>query len=166
MRGAGSLAHEYGHALDFILGGILYGKSLSDACKRARLGLQDPLLVAMADVVRVMKWKGGVQTEFYKNSQRVDTLHSKDSQGYWQSDLELFARAFACYVKDKLEVKGIRNDYLCGHADTCVTFDENLNVIKAYPEGAERIAINAKIDALMEQIKQAFLFEVDTEVAS
>ena len=33
--------------------------------------------------------------------------------GYWDSNVEMTARAFACYIKDKLPYT---SDYLAGHA--------------------------------------------------
>ena len=67
----------------------------------------------------------------------------------------MFARAFACYVSDKV---GNRSDYLCGHADLALGFGLNKNkeleVIKAFPEGEERTLINEKIDKLIEFLKE------------
>ena len=67
----------------------------------------------------------------------------------------MFARSFACYVSDKLNY---RSDYLCGHAESNVGFgvdkNDELTVIKAYPEGEERIEINKKIDKLIEFLKE------------
>ena len=165
MRGAGSLAHEYGHALDFIVGEEMFGRSLSETAKSSKAVEGSDVLSAMVNVRKAMKWSNGLPSEYYINSQKFDKLHSKDSQGYWASDVELFARAFTCYIKDRIEENGITNDYLCGHADACVTLDENLNVVKAYPEGNERMAINAAIDELIEQIKKAFFESKDEGVS-
>ena len=75
--------------------------------------------------------------------------------GYWDSNTEMTARAFACYVKDRLPYL---SDYLAGHADCALTFvtDKNgkTNILKAFPEGKEREAINTAFDALMEDLKQ------------
>lgn len=96
-----------------------------------------------------------VRTDFYNNSIQFDDLYSKTDHGYWQSKVEMFARSFACYVVDKLNN---RNDYLCGHAESSVGFgvdkNDELTVIKAYPEGEERIEINKKIDKLIEFLKE------------
>lgn len=90
------------------------------------------------------------KTDFYKNSVTFDSIYSKESKGYWQSKQEMFARAFACYVSDKLSYK---SDYLCGHANSSVAiFDDK--VIKAFPEGEERRAINEKFDKLIGQLKE------------
>lgn len=91
-----------------------------------------------------------VKTDFYKNSIKFDSLYSKEAKGYWQSDKELFARAFACYIKDKLPYK---SDYLCGHAESAVTLSHDKTLIKAYPTGKEREAINKCFDNVIQQVK-------------
>lgn len=96
-----------------------------------------------------------VKTDFYKNSIIFDDIYSKTEHGYWQSTIEMFARAFACYVQDKLEN---RSDYLCGHADLALGFttnnDNELELIKAFPEGEERKLINEKIDKFINFLKE------------
>ena len=75
--------------------------------------------------------------------------------GYWDSNTEMTARAFACYIKDKLPYA---SDYLVGHADSAVTLitDGNgkMDVLKAFPEGEERKAINAVFDEVMAELKR------------
>ena len=69
------------------------------------------------------------------------------------------ARAFACYVKDRLSYC---SDYLAGHADCAIALvtDKNgdLALLKAYPEGTEREAINAVFDEIMEALKHDGIF--------
>ena len=97
---------------------------------------------------------GRVETDYYRNSVRMGKECEKDG-GYWESNTEMTARAFACYVKDRLSY---RSDYLVGHADCAVTFvagkDGKLEVLKAFPEGEERKAINAAFDKVMETLRQ------------
>ena len=99
-----------------------------------------------------------VDTDFYKNSKTFDDLYFKTSHGYWQSIVEMFARSFACYVKDKLNN---RSDYLCGHAELDLSLGTNNNgdieLIKAFPEGEERNLINEKIDKLIGILKEKAL---------
>lgn len=96
-----------------------------------------------------------VKTDFYNNSIIFDNMYSKTEHGYWQSKIEMFARAFACYVSDKLNN---RSDYLCGHADLALGLipnkDNELELIKAFPEGEERQLINEKIDKLIQFLKE------------
>lgn len=96
-----------------------------------------------------------VKTDFYNNSIIFDDIYSKTEHGYWQSTIEMFARSFACYVNDKLKD---RSDYLCGHADLALGFvsnkDNELELIKAFPEGEERKLINEKIDKFIDFLKE------------
>ena len=96
-----------------------------------------------------------VKTDFYKNSVIFDDIYSKTEHGYWQSTIEMFARSFACYVSDKLNN---RSDYLCGHADLALGFvindKDDLELIKAFPEGEERTLINEKIDKFINFLKE------------
>lgn len=97
---------------------------------------------------------GHVETDFYRNSVRMGKECEKDG-GYWDSNVEMTARAFACYIKDKLPYQ---SDYLAGHADCAVTFvsdkDGKMEVLKAYPEGEERRAINAVFDEIVADLKR------------
>lgn len=92
-------------------------------------------------------------TRYYENSKKFANIYSKDSHGYWDSKEEMFARAFACYVEDKLAALDITDDYLCGHADTCVAYDDDMNIIPAYPQGEERKRINKAFDELITALK-------------
>ena len=82
-------------------------------------------------------------------------MFAKTDHGYWQNNPEMFARAFACYVYDKL---GYTSDYLCGHAELALGLvpnkDGELELIKAYPEGDERTIINEKIEKFIGFLKE------------
>ena len=100
-----------------------------------------------------------VQTEFYNNSVKFDSMYSKESKGYWHSDEEMFARAFACYVHDRLPW---RSDYLCGHSESAVAFDtskEEPVIIKAIPEGKERERINQCFDRVFDEFRELGLLK-------
>ncbi len=96
-----------------------------------------------------------IKTDFYQNSIIFDNLYASEKNGYWKSPVEMFARAFACYVTDKLSN---RSDYLCGHSDLALGFvtDKNneLQLIKAFPEGEERQTINKQLDKLIDFLKE------------
>lgn len=97
-------------------------------------------------------------TRYYENSKKFANIYSKDSHGYWDSKEEMFARAFACYVEDKLAALDITDDYLCGHADTCVAYDDDMNIIPAYPQGEERKRINKAFDEIITALKEKGYF--------
>lgn len=103
-----------------------------------------------------------IKTEFYKNSIKMDSLCSKEDKGYWQSSAEMFARAFACYIYDKLKEQGIRNDYLCGHANSAIMVDytkSDMPIVKAYPEGEEREQINKCMDKVFSECIEKNIFK-------
>lgn len=147
MKGAGSLAHEWGHALDDLI-----GKVTKNSGKLATENLQQEMPAALFKLVQAMEVDPEMycQTQYYVDSKRFNSKTSKDGQGYWNSRCELFARAFACYIMDRL--KG-RNDYLCGHANQCKMNMED-GMIYAYPRGEERKTINRCFDELIKELKQ------------
>lgn len=86
-------------------------------------------------------------TDFYANAKMMDIRYTKQGHGYWQSDIELAARAFACYVEDKLAEKGMRNDYLCRPTPTAYTNNPSI------PYGDERRRINQAFDEVIAELK-------------
>lgn len=94
MRGAGSLAHEWGHAMDDIIGKALgYSGMMS-----MNLGGNNipPAFSNLIDALKFKKDETGnrVRTDFYQNSISFDKGHSKTDHGYWQSTVEMFASSF------------------------------------------------------------------------
>lgn len=69
---------------------------------------------------------------------------------YWSEGREMAARAFQSYVEDKLESQDRRNDYLSALADNKYHKDPIFGDAKPFPEGEERIRINAAFDKLMQ----------------
>jgi hypothetical protein len=96
---------------------------------------------------------GKAETEYYKNSKAMGGSFEKDGS-YWDSNCEMTARAFATYVMDKLPGA---SDYLAGHAESAVSTAQdkvgNTTTIKAYPQGDERMRINAVFDEIVADLK-------------
>ncbi|GIW54988.1 MAG: hypothetical protein KatS3mg082_1392 [Nitrospiraceae bacterium] len=84
-KGAGSLAHEWLHALDATHKVFYELEALFEALK--------------------------VNTQVVHRSCALDSALGK-REPYYSSPHEILARAFEVYVKDRLEAKGIVNDYL------------------------------------------------------
>jgi hypothetical protein len=97
---------------------------------------------------------GKTVTDFYRSSKEMGSAYERDG-GYWDSNTEMTARAFATYVMDKIPW---RSDYLIGHAECAVgpsvDKDGNLTLIRAYPQGEERAAINEVFDELFADLKE------------
>lgn len=94
-----------------------------------------------------------VKTDYYTDSIAFDSAYSKMGHGYWQSECEMFARAFDCYISDKIKEAGYRSDYLSSNADSFIYKDGD-RVIVAFPQGEERAVINQGFDKLFEDLKE------------
>lgn len=102
-KGAGSLAHEWFHALDNYLC-IREGQGLLFATENPRTIPDGAISGALSQL------RAGIrQSGFYSRSQKIDEYKSKP---YWATMVELTARAFEKYIITKLEGKGYVNDYL------------------------------------------------------
>lgn len=149
LRGAGSLGHEWAHALDHLI-----GQSAGLPCLATEGRMFDHVKSLKKVMNRIYYNENGIYTQYYVDSAQFDKQYSKDSHGYWASDCELFARAFACYLADKLATEGKKNDYLNGHCDTYVSMDKKGDWIFAYPRGDERLRINEAFDELISELKE------------
>lgn len=152
MRGAGSLAHEWGHALDLYVAKCYNMDSLmaTDASSQDNRQGKAPF----KELMNTIQYNGNEKTEFYKNAEKLDKAFSKTDQGYWRSEVELFARAFASYVHDKLPEN--TSDYLVGHSEMVAQYvqDETTVQIPTSPQGKEREAINQAFDRALESLKE------------
>ena len=97
---------------------------------------------------------GRTETDFYRNSVRMGKECEKDG-GYWDSNVEMTARAFACYIKDKLPYT---SDYLAGHADCALTLvsgkDGEMEVLKAFPVGKNAVRSTLFFDEIIQDLKR------------
>ena len=134
MNGAGSLAHEWFHALDFYIG-ELKGSTKAITEDYRHWEPANWLTSAIAS-----------SSDYYVNSLQMNSEYSKFGQGYWSSIIEMAARAFSCYIMDKLPNK---SDYLVGHSEVFHT----QNGKPVYPVGAEREKINRAFDEFFEALK-------------
>lgn len=149
MKGAGSLAHEWGHALDDYIGKM---SEIHRFGKLASMSLNDqkipycfrPVILALC------RNEDHKITKYYSDSSIFGGMFSTSGHGYWTSNEELFARAFACYVKDKLSG---RNDYLVGHADVGKAEHQG-KTIYVYPVGEERKQFDQKMDEMIQGLKE------------
>lgn len=144
--GAGSVAHEYGHALDYYFGKFhdqstthlaLSGGSIT-ATKFEQKGSY--LRIAMDDVMNTIIWKvkDKTLTPYYVR------LKQNHNNPYMLSRNEIFARTFEKYVQYKLRKLGIKNLFL-----NDVKYPPN-----AYPTDAEMIAIGKKMDVLVRLMRE------------
>lgn len=139
--GAGSMAHEYGHALDYYAGLFIVpalgeaslsgGRSVDMTGEASTLKLR----IEMNNLLDTMIWdkKKNDVTPFYKR------LKNSFTTSYWFQRNELFARGFEKYVQIKLQKNGIVNKFLLNTKYST----------KAYLTDAETMALLPLFDKLM-----------------
>ena len=150
MNGAGSLGHEFGHALDRAIA------MFNGRVEPFETEIWHGDLKGVMDAIRFTP-DGHGNTNYYDDARCIDKMHSKCDKGYWHSGVELFARAFATYLLDKIEPN--KCDYLCGHAEfPPITYTnkrtQESKLVYTYPRGEERERINAEFDKLIEKLKE------------
>lgn len=123
-NGAGSLAHEWFHALDNYFG-------QHDVAKEGDVGPGGEYMTERQR--KVKQWNGKeyasvehpVRQEVYDAFKGVMKAVNKSGMGdralrldevrskpYWSTDIEMAARAFERYVQDKAKAAGVENDFL------------------------------------------------------
>lgn len=129
--GAGSLGHEWFHGFDRNDDAAPSGYS-----SERGLGRMKTLLAALDD------------TAIRRRSRRLDA----GRKAYWSSDVEIVARAFEAWLKDRLDAMGITNDYLVNilAADEWQEVDEVGLARYPYPLPEEFRAVDAAYAALFE----------------
>lgn len=148
MRGAGSTAHEWFHALDHHIA-ICYGDNSGTLA--SEMGRWSILPESFKNLMDTCKYNQlGRYTKFYTSSRIFDCSFSKDSHGYWSSNCEMLARAFACYCHDRYEGK---SDYLFAHSESAKVVS-NGEWIYAIPMGEERERINNAFDRFFNELKE------------
>ncbi|CAI2431698.1 LPD38 domain-containing protein [Serratia liquefaciens] len=158
-NGAGSLAHEWFHALDNYFGQADVGGGRGDnyATVRRRLTMKfkDGKMVPADFPVRQEvwdAWKGVMKavgdSGMVARAQKLDELRSKP---YWATNLEMAARSYERYILDRAEAKGIWNDYLVNLKKA----DEHGNPSTyAYPTEAElNNGVRDAFDTLFKTLK-------------
>ncbi|WP_247646861.1 LPD5 domain-containing protein [Deefgea sp. CFH1-16] len=146
-NGAGSLGHEWLHALD-----NYFSRMDGDKAGFISNNPRHPKLAgnAVRPEMRAA-WKH-VMAEIHasamaKRSIVADSTRSKD---YWSTDIEMVARAFERYLIQKSETKGITNDYLANivEKDTW-DFQEATGLDSyPYPTPEESARINEAFDSM------------------
>lgn len=146
LGGAGSLAHEWAHFLDHMIGKLELGLPAGHATEMGMgpvMPNDPPVVAALRRVMNTIYT--GKPDGTWQRSEFFEV--SKKRGEYWRKPWELFARAFECYVVDALAEKGRGNNYLA--------YDKSLRSPKApYPRDKEREALKEAFDGLIEAIRQ------------
>ncbi len=152
--GAGSLAHEWFHALDNYFakldGGT--GEFVTNGDVNPLVpNIRPEVLAAFNDVIKAINDSG-----MPKRAEQLDGRRSKD---YWSSREEMAARAFESYIIGKLHEQNAANDYLANivgedywKADEALAGRENADTYP-YPTVSEMESIGKAFDHLFDTIQ-------------
>lgn len=161
MNGAGSLGHEWLHALDNMFGKNARSVMASNSPdvtlryftdKGQLIGDMRPEIVdAFAGIKRAI-----LKTKMFERSQKLDKTRSKP---YWSTIPEMYARAFEKYLIAKLNDQNASNDYLVNVLPESVYNESAQNFVDKndtypYPTEAEMPEIRAAFDKLFAAIEQ------------
>lgn len=170
-KGDGTLAHEWGHALDYlVMRESAEGKRVMNrvlAVLKKSFDLTDAEN-AINDGLKGRRWmtqfaisgpKGSVQNvqalvSYHAYTKSTPTKFKADAdslgKGYWGSDVELFARAWEAFIFDTLQGS---NNYLVSDwvKDGHVTKDAGYNGTP-YPVGEERELFNGVFTAVLKSM--------------
>ena len=136
-KGFGALAHEYGHALDYLFGGYIEPNALSFSLSLGGSVSTNPkdiykpgtLRKMMYDLLQAVIWeKPGQYSESY---QKLKEKFAGDD--YWFRRNEIFARTFEQYVQIKLEEKQIVNFMLTQRKYSAGAYLSSRDIKRVYP---------------------------------
>ncbi len=178
-KGAGSLAHEWWHAVDNYFGRqdgsdaeylterrrpkrktvVRDGRTRVEETTADDFGVREEVYDAFKKVERAIT----TETDLAKRSAALDNTRTKD---YWSTVREMTARSFERYVIDKLQSQGYSNDYLANivSEEEHSRVNDVLGVTEpyAYPLASEMEAVNRAYDGLFGTLQTK---ETDSGVA-
>lgn len=143
-NGAGSLGHEWWHALDNYFSRQDGQNEMTSENPKANSALRPEMKEAYQGVLTA------IMDTFYGRSKNLDALRSKP---YWSTRTEMTARAFESYLIYKAKQEGHSNDYLANivNPEAYLGGKERF----PYPTEAEMPAIAAAFDRFFNTLKTA-----------
>ena len=153
MKGAGSLGHEWIHALDHYIA-IQMGYPLNLFSEVVANNRDNQHLPAFRKMYETMRYEektpwGGKPTKFYLDSKFFDGKASDYSK-----TCEMFARAASAYLALKCKKMNLQNDYLLGHA-LCGSYTDKYGVNHTlYPTGKEMERFGEAFEEMILELKE------------
>ncbi|MGS3142218.1 LPD38 domain-containing protein [Aeromonas sanarellii] len=154
MNGAGSLGHEWWHALDDYFAKLRSGKENMTEALDVELASRGSNFAHRGEVRREMVEAFGAVMRSIKQTAikaRASKLDGKRTKQYWTTNTEMSARSFESYLIAKLQDQGVSNDYLANIVDEA-TWEASsklgweLDDSYPYPTAGEVPAIRAGFD--------------------
>jgi hypothetical protein len=159
-RGAGSLAHEWWHAMDNYFSRnrgqkeSFITQNTLDRIERdgsRNQGVRKEMIDAFKGVMDAIKGT--------KLADRSKVLDRARSDAYWSTNIEMSARSFENYIIEKLGERNQQNDYLANFKETAEWINDTKGDIDAlknypYPLAEESPIVNEKFKQFFEAIKE------------
>ncbi|WP_022727209.1 LPD5 domain-containing protein [Fodinicurvata sediminis] len=143
-KGAGSLAHEWWHALDnyFSRQRGEPTQFMTNRPKSINEGVRPEMVQAFQDVISTIRTTG--------MAQRSRNLDKRRTKAYWSTDIEMSARAFESYIIAKLQDAEQANDYLAN-----IVSEEIFAIEDGYPyaRASELPEIRAAFDGFFNTVE-------------
>lgn len=139
MKGCGTLSHEWMHALDHEI-----GLSLANI---NGLSSDNRVVKEVDDIMDLLMFQDAAKlhpTQYYEDSKKA----ARRFMGYWDTRCEMLARAFACYVSDRLADMGRQNDYL-----NYTAYDPSIPSMACFNAEGKKMIYGA-IDNLINMLKE------------
>jgi len=155
--GAGSLAHEWWHAIDYHIATLLGRKAACitelthyDMHNSSAKTMDNDLLKKYSELLSATSNLSAVYSYLPNNNAfiRSKNLDKRRKKPYYSTKRELMARSFEAYIKLQLELKGYSNDYLVNiHSQSSYS----LAAEYPYPVDKEMIDINERFKEVFTQ---------------
>jgi hypothetical protein len=183
IRGGGSLAHEWAHALDHYLGELAKDDAYKTSARgasgwmqrmvydrgqqkklayepgtRKMISVATPRLTNLRtelaeSIDNVMQTMFGADRQPTSYAREAQKLSGKSEDGYWIRPTEMWARAFESYVFDRLLAMGAKSEYLVHGVEPDRFAAADRYKGNPYPVGAERAEINKAFDRFVGELK-------------
>lgn len=161
-EGAGSLGHEWWHALDNYFA-RMRGLASDDMTESSDVGTASHTgkFVHRGDVRREMVAAFGEVLRAIRSTAikaRSSKLDAKRTKAYWTTSAEMSARAYESYLISKLQDQGASNDYLANIVDEATwaaaeKLGFELEESYPYPTAGEVPAIRAAFDHFFQTVQ-------------
>ena len=145
-RGAGSLGHEWFHALDNMLARE-HEKGIASFFTESPFGTSH---AELGNAMYNLRTAVSTKTFLVSRSNKLDQFKAKP---YWSTTREYMARAFESYLKVELDQSGIHNDYLVNILSE-ESWKKRTTMPYAYPTQKEVETIQPYFDSLFANIRQ------------
>lgn len=148
-KGAGSLAHEWWHALDNYFASPKYMAFMTEKTNDDSITARQEIKDAFANIVKAINKDTAIKT-------RSSKLDKSRTNTYWSTDVEMTARSFESFVVSKLAETGNSNDYLANFKE--LTDWSNGGSVSAesypYPSPEEKDVINKAYQELFNTVQE------------